>query len=170
VSRLIQICGCEDVILTLERTHTRYVSREEYLVLAQFELLPNYRRYPSVLADLERREGRAAGAALEAWAERIFGGADASDILDVRGETEKRRLHAMKEGLWRRFGYSDDLFTSMRGMAFWDAQAGLVGEIDRRITGCARKQPPVDSAPTAPARSTTCARCRGRSFEWKTRS
>ncbi|MBW7886147.1 MAG: pyridoxal-phosphate dependent enzyme [Caldilineaceae bacterium] len=33
-----------DVILTLERTHSEYVSKpEEYVVLAQFELLPNYR-------------------------------------------------------------------------------------------------------------------------------
>jgi cysteine synthase len=90
-------------------------------------------RYPSVLADLEQREGPIVGAALEAWAERIFRGADTGDILDVRGETEKRRLHTMKEELWRHFGYSDDLFTSMRGMAFWDEQAGLVGEIDRHI-------------------------------------
>jgi cysteine synthase A len=33
-----------DVILTLERTHREYVARpDEYVVLAQFELLPNYR-------------------------------------------------------------------------------------------------------------------------------
>jgi cysteine synthase len=33
-----------DVILTLERTHSEYISKpEKYVVLAQFELLPNYR-------------------------------------------------------------------------------------------------------------------------------
>ena len=33
-----------DVILTLERTHREYVAKpEQYMVLAQFELLPNYR-------------------------------------------------------------------------------------------------------------------------------
>lgn len=33
-----------DVILTLERTHSEYVSKpDKYVVLAQFELLPNYR-------------------------------------------------------------------------------------------------------------------------------
>lgn len=33
-----------DVILTLERTHSEYVSKpDKYMVLAQFELLPNYR-------------------------------------------------------------------------------------------------------------------------------
>jgi cysteine synthase len=90
-------------------------------------------RYPSVLVDLERREGPATDAQLEAWAKRIFHGADTNNMLDVRGEAEKRRLHAMKEGLWRRFGYDDNRFAAMRSMAFWDAQAGLVEEIDRRI-------------------------------------
>ena len=33
-----------DVILTLERTHSEYISKpDQYVVLAQFELLPNYR-------------------------------------------------------------------------------------------------------------------------------
>ena len=33
-----------DVILTLERTHSEYISKpDKYVVLAQFELLPNYR-------------------------------------------------------------------------------------------------------------------------------
>jgi len=33
-----------DVILTLERTHSEYIAKpEQYVVLAQFELLPNYR-------------------------------------------------------------------------------------------------------------------------------
>ena len=39
----------------------------------------------------------------------------------------------MKEGLWRRFGYGDDLFAAMRSEAYWDEQAGLAEEIDRRI-------------------------------------
>ncbi len=32
-----------DVILTLERTHQQYMTNPDYIVLAQFELLPNYR-------------------------------------------------------------------------------------------------------------------------------
>ncbi|MDQ4075065.1 MAG: pyridoxal-phosphate dependent enzyme [Chloroflexota bacterium] len=32
-----------DVILTLERTHEQYMTNPDYIVLAQFELLPNYR-------------------------------------------------------------------------------------------------------------------------------
>jgi cysteine synthase len=49
-----------DVILTLERTHSEYVSKpEEYVVLAQFELLPNYRfhRHVTGAAVLESARG-----------------------------------------------------------------------------------------------------------------
>jgi cysteine synthase len=49
-----------DVILTLERTHSEYVSRpEEYVVLAQFELLPNYRfhRHVTGAAVLQAAQG-----------------------------------------------------------------------------------------------------------------
>jgi cysteine synthase len=41
-----------DVILTLERTHKEYISRpDKYVVLAQFELLPNYRFHRHVTGD-----------------------------------------------------------------------------------------------------------------------
>ena len=41
-----------DVILTLERTHSEYVSKPDtYVVLAQFELLPNYRFHRHVTGD-----------------------------------------------------------------------------------------------------------------------
>ena len=41
-----------DVILTLERTHNEYVSKPElYFVLAQFELMPNYRFHRYVTGD-----------------------------------------------------------------------------------------------------------------------
>lgn len=41
-----------DVILTLERTHSEYVAKpEKYVVLAQFELLPNYRFHRHVTGD-----------------------------------------------------------------------------------------------------------------------
>ncbi|HXF61622.1 MAG TPA: pyridoxal-phosphate dependent enzyme [Caldilineaceae bacterium] len=41
-----------DVILTLERTHAEYISKpDQYVVLAQFELLPNYRFHRHVTGD-----------------------------------------------------------------------------------------------------------------------
>lgn len=90
-------------------------------------------RYPSVLLELERREGAPDAARLAVWSERIFRGADTAEVLDVRGDAEKERLHRMKEELWRRFGYGDEQFRAMRGAAYWDEQAGLVETIDQRL-------------------------------------
>ena len=51
-----------DVILTLERTHAEYVSRpDQYIVLAQFELLPNYRFHRHVTGDAAAQAVRGSG-------------------------------------------------------------------------------------------------------------
>lgn len=50
-----------DVILTLERTHNQYVGRDEYLVLGQFELLPNYRFHRYVTGDASLQVAAAYG-------------------------------------------------------------------------------------------------------------
>ena len=51
-----------DVILTLERTHQEYVSRpDKYVVLAQFELLPNYRFHRHVTGASVAQAARAHG-------------------------------------------------------------------------------------------------------------
>lgn len=51
-----------DVILTLERTHDEYVSKpEQYVVLAQFELLPNYRFHRHVTGDAVVQAARDVG-------------------------------------------------------------------------------------------------------------
>ena len=51
-----------DVILTLERTHEEYVSQpDKYVVLAQFELLPNYRFHRCVTGDAVAQSVRGIG-------------------------------------------------------------------------------------------------------------
>lgn len=51
-----------DVILTLERTHEEYVSKpDHYVVLAQFELLPNYRFHRHVTGDAVVQAARTVG-------------------------------------------------------------------------------------------------------------
>ena len=51
-----------DVILTLERTHNEYVSKpEQYVVLAQFELMPNYRFHRYVTGDAVERSAANVG-------------------------------------------------------------------------------------------------------------
>ncbi|MFV9504243.1 MAG: PLP-dependent cysteine synthase family protein [Oscillochloridaceae bacterium umkhey_bin13] len=90
-------------------------------------------RYPSVLHELERREGPADAAHLAAEAERIFGQADTSAMLEVRSADQQERLHTMKADLWRRFGYDESLFSAMRSAAYWEEQAALSELIDREI-------------------------------------
>ena len=51
-----------DVILTLERTHNEYISKpDQYEVLAQFELLPNYRFHRHVTGDAVVQAARGVG-------------------------------------------------------------------------------------------------------------
>ena len=51
-----------DVILTLERTHSEYVSKpEKYVVLAQFELMPNYRFHRHVTGDAVEKAAASVG-------------------------------------------------------------------------------------------------------------
>lgn len=51
-----------DVILTLERTHQAYVAHpEKYVVLAQFELLPNYRFHRYVTGDAAAQAAKGIG-------------------------------------------------------------------------------------------------------------
>lgn len=51
-----------DVILTLERTHAEYIAQpDKYVVLAQFELLPNYRFHRYVTGDAVVQAARGVG-------------------------------------------------------------------------------------------------------------
>ncbi len=92
-----------------------------------------YDRYPSVLADLERREGPLSDDILSTWSERIFAGAATDNILDLRGPDAKRRLQDLKVSLWSQFGYGDAFLRSMESQSFWEEHVGRIPEIDRRI-------------------------------------
>jgi cysteine synthase len=90
-------------------------------------------RYPSVLADLAERAGPLTDDRLAAWSERIFAGADTSEIRDVRGPGEKNRLQAMKAAMWSRFGYTDTFLDAMKSQNFWQEQVGQIPAIDQQI-------------------------------------
>lgn len=91
-------------------------------------------RYPSVLADLEKRRGPLSDRELESCFERIFRGGDAADVLDVRPQEEKDRLFGYKQEVWSTFGYSDAYLASMKSQDFWDAEFGKIGAIDAALT------------------------------------
>ena len=94
-------------------------------------------RYPSVMEDLERREGPLSDRLLLNWYERIFAGADTNDILDVRTETEKERLFHQKQKVWTEFDYSVGYLERMKSQSFWDAEYARIPEIDE---ACLRRR------------------------------
>ena len=90
-------------------------------------------RYPSVLANLEKRRGPLDEPLLASWFEEIFRGGDSRDFLDVRSAEEKNRLFTYKEQVWTNFGYSPSYLEGMKSQSFWDAEFERVQEVDRAV-------------------------------------
>jgi hypothetical protein len=90
-------------------------------------------RYPSVLADLERRRGPLNENDLGARFEEVFRGGDAGDILDVRPREEKERLFGYKQEVWTSFGYSHSYLEGMKSQSFWDEEFSKIAEVDSKL-------------------------------------
>lgn len=95
-------------------------------------------RYYSVIGELGERMGRIDDRSiddrvLERWARAIFLGADADEILDVRGARQKKRLFDQKEEVWTQFGYGKPYLDRMKKQEFWDAEYAAIPEMDREI-------------------------------------
>jgi cysteine synthase len=90
-------------------------------------------RYPSVLANLEKRRGPLNEARLSAGFEEIFRGGDAREILDVRPRVEKERLFGYKEQVWTGFGYTHSYLESMKSQSFWDGEFDKIPDIDQAL-------------------------------------
>jgi len=87
-------------------------------------------RYPSVLANLEKRRGPLDEARLSASFEEIFRGGGNGEILDVRPREQKERLFGYKEEVWTRFGYTHSYLEKMKAQSFWDGEFGKIPAID----------------------------------------
>jgi cysteine synthase A len=90
-------------------------------------------RYPSVLANLEKRRGPLDDARLSASFEEIFRGGDAREILDVRPREQKERLFGYKEQVWTAFGYTHSYLESMKSQSFWDGEFDKIPAIDQAL-------------------------------------
>jgi len=91
-------------------------------------------RYPSVLADLDRRVGPPTEAMIAEWFDTIFRQWKAEEILDVRPPEQKERLFGYKEEVWTRFGYDKAYLERMKSQSFWDAELGEIHGIDAAVT------------------------------------
>jgi cysteine synthase len=90
-------------------------------------------RYPSVLADLDRRKPASAATVFNDRFESIFRGGDRRDILDVRAKDQKERLFRSKAETWTRFGHSAQYLEDMKSQAFWDGECAKIREYDRAL-------------------------------------
>jgi len=90
-------------------------------------------RYPSVIADLERRSGPIGDSTLARWYEEIFRGATTGEMLEVRSGVQKERLYRQKREVWSRFGYSDAYLEKMKSQSFWDEEYQKIEHIDRDL-------------------------------------
>ncbi|MGA3016868.1 MAG: pyridoxal-phosphate dependent enzyme [Bryobacteraceae bacterium] len=86
-------------------------------------------RYPSVLADLEKRRGPVDASSFE----EVFRGGTPDEILDVRSKDQKQRLFDYKEQVWSGFHYSHAYLESMQSQGFWDGEFEKVEAIDRAL-------------------------------------
>ena len=91
-------------------------------------------RYPSVLANLEKRRGPLDDTRLTDWFDEIFRGGDPRDFLDVRPAEEKDRLFGYKEQVWSNFGYSHAYLESMKSQSFWDGEFAKIREVDEAVS------------------------------------
>ncbi len=91
-----------------------------------------YERYNTLIAGLQGPTGPADQSAIRMWAGRIFRSSDSQPMLDLRPAAEKERLLQQKEALWGRLGHAGHL-QAMRAPAFWEEQAALAADYDRRL-------------------------------------
>lgn len=90
-------------------------------------------RYPSVLADLEKRRGPFTDRGLKDVFDRIFRSGAGEDVLDVRSPEQKDRLFGYKEKVWTSFGYSLAYLKSMKSQSFWEGEFDKISEIDSSL-------------------------------------
>ena len=94
----------------------------------------SYDRYPSVSNELyQRHGGRPDMDTLEMWAKAVFLGASLGETINLNLPGEHARLQKMKQDLWTRFGYSQEVIERMASQVFWDEEFDKIEQIDPAI-------------------------------------
>ena len=98
-------------------------------------------RYRSVLDQLASNLGRQPQRRdLSGWWSEVQALEPARQVLDIREDGHRTRLHGMKRDTWVPYGYSADFIDSMQDRAFWDGEYALIEQLDRQWQ--ALRQPP----------------------------
>lgn len=129
------ISGIGNILASIKMARYLDLSARETVVTVATD---GFDRYPSVMVDLGKRMGRLGDGAIDdrllaRWGKDAFHGADAEEILDVRGSAQKDRLYKQKAQMWTRFGYSRAYLDQMKKMDFWEKEYKEIPAIDREI-------------------------------------
>jgi cysteine synthase len=120
------ISGVCNILGAIRLARHLQLGREDNVVTIATD---GFDRYPSVLADLQRRRGVTPASAFE----EVFHGGSREDILDVRPRGEKQRLFEYKKNVWSGFGYTSEYLARMESQSFWDAEFAAIDEIDCKL-------------------------------------
>ena len=90
-------------------------------------------RYPSVLADLEKRTGPLPLSALDARFERFSAAVGQKTFWTCARRNRKSVCSDTSTKYGRNFGYSLSYLDSMKSQSFWDAEFGKIGEVDEKL-------------------------------------
>ena len=122
------ISGVCNIIGSIKMAKKLGLGRDQNIVTIATD---SFDRYPSVIEEMERKEGPVPDSLLREWHQTIFLAANTSEILDVRPPAQKQRLFAQKEEVWTKFGYSAAYLRRMQSQSFWDAEYAQIAEVDR---------------------------------------
>jgi len=122
------ISGVCNIIGSIKMAKKLGLGRDQNIVTIATD---SFDRYPSVIEEMERKEGPVPESLLREWHQTIFLAANTSEILDVRPPAQKQRLFAQKEEVWRRFGYLAEYLKRMQSQSFWEAEYAQIAEVDR---------------------------------------
>jgi len=95
-------------------------------------------RYPSVLADLEKRRGPFTDGGLKDTFGTIFRSGATGDVLDVRSPEQKNRLFGYKAEVWSTFGYSHSYLEGMKSQSFWEDEFHKITGVDEALARARR--------------------------------
>jgi cysteine synthase len=131
LSGVLGISGVCNVLGSIRMARFLQLGPKENVVTVATD---GFDRYPSVLADLEKRVGPITDTTLARWSEEVFRNSqDTRDILDTRPLRQKERLFRCKEELWTQFGYSLAYLDRMKSAGFWEEEREKINVVDAQL-------------------------------------
>jgi cysteine synthase len=127
---LFGVSGICNILGAIKMAHYLRLGPDDNVVTIATD---GFDRYPSVIADLEKRFLETEDFVLRRWAKDIFLKRDSENIYDFRSAASKEQLFRQKEKDWLPFGYSQEYLDNMRRPEFWEQEYGRIGVYDQKI-------------------------------------